>query len=75
MQAFAEYGREGNQELIQRLCTQAGTIMEDANADALITIESGLLTKKLMKLAEAAEAISAIVAAAQALHRLDHEGR
>ena len=51
-------------------------IMEEANADALITTkETGLITEKLMKLAQAAQAISAIVAAAQALHRLDREIR
>lgn len=65
---------EDTLELIQRLCTRAAMIMEDANADALITtVESGLTTKKLMKLAEAAEAISAVVAAAQALHQLDRK--
>ena len=67
---------EDTLELIQRLWTRASMIMEEANADALITTkETGLITEKLMKLAQAAQAISAIVAAAQALHRLDREVR
>ena len=64
---------EDTLELIQRLCTRAGMIMEDTSAEALTTAPSdaGTMSKKLERLAEAAHAVVVIVAAAQALHQPD----
>jgi hypothetical protein len=52
-------------------------IMEDASAEALTTAppDAGTMSKKLARLAEAAHAIGAIIAAAQALHRPDRNSR
>lgn len=64
-------------ELIQRLFTRAGMIMEDASAEALMIVPSdaGTMSKKLTHLAEAAQAIGAMIAAAQALHQPDDKVR
>jgi hypothetical protein len=64
-------------ELIQLLCTRAGMIMEDASAEALVANpgKAEEMRAKLRRLADAAQAIGAIVAAAQALHHLHREVR
>jgi hypothetical protein len=62
---------EDTLELTQRLCTRAGMIMEDASAEALMIAASdaGTMSQKLTRLAEAAQAIGAMISAAQALHQ------
>jgi hypothetical protein len=57
-------------DLIQRLCTKAGMIMEDASVDALMlgATDPQTISARLMRIAEAAEDISTIVAAARVLH-------
>jgi hypothetical protein len=56
--------------LIRGLCTRVGMIMEDASVEALtIPTEEGALRDRLMRLADVAHAISAIVAAAGVLSR------
>jgi len=68
---------EDTVELIRMLCTRAGMIMEDACAEALVIASSdaGTVSKKLARLAEAAQVIGTVIAAAQALHRPDHNVR
>lgn len=64
-------------DLIRKLCTRAGMIMEDASVEALImpVIDASSIDAKLALLADAAYAISAIVAAARVLNRPDCHGR
>jgi hypothetical protein len=68
---------EDTLELIQRLCTRAGMILDDASADALTTTSSDACTmsEKLTRLADAAHGVGAIIAAAQALHQPDRNVR
>lgn len=62
-------------DLIRTLCTRAGMIMEDASVEALLmpAADPQALSAKLDQLADAAKAISAIVAAARALNGPDHD--
>jgi hypothetical protein len=56
-------------DLIRKLCTRAGMIMEDTSVEAL-TISADVNTiQRLVLFADAAHAISAIVAAAMVLSR------
>ena len=59
-------------DLIRKLCTRAGMIMEDASVDALLMpgADPEAIGAKLERLGDAAHAISAIVAAARALQSL-----
>jgi hypothetical protein len=58
-------------DLIRKLCTRAGMIMEDASVDAVtISAEARSIDPGLTRLAHATEAISALVAAARVLSRL-----
>jgi hypothetical protein len=68
---------EDTLELIQRLCTRAGMIMEDASVEALMATPSdvGAMSEKLTRLAEAAHTIGTIIVAAQALHQANHNVR
>ncbi|MEG3155708.1 hypothetical protein [Sphingomonas sp. RB1R13] len=61
-------------DLIQMLCTRAGMIMEDASAEALVmrAADPQAVSAKLERLAQAAGAIRAIIAAAHALNRADY---
>lgn len=62
-------------DLIQMLCARAGMIMEDCSAEALMgrpTDPQGL-SEKLERLAQTADTICAIVAAARALNRSDRD--
>jgi hypothetical protein len=57
-------------DLIRKLCTRAGMIMEDASVEALtISAEARSIDSGLIRLAYATEAISALVAAARVLSR------
>jgi hypothetical protein len=58
-------------DLIHQLCTRAGIIMEDVSVDALLAPEpsAGALREKLVRVGSAADAISALIAAASALSR------
>lgn len=58
-------------DLIRALCTRASMIMEDASVDALMMSAVGPveMAARLVRLSDAALAISAIVDAARALQR------
>lgn len=58
-------------DLIHTLCTRAGMIMEDVSVDALSMpgTDPSAIAAKLERLADAAQAISAMVDAARALQR------
>ena len=58
-------------DLVDQLCTRAGMIMEDASVDVLLLKERSpqASAEKIARLGIAAQAISALVAAASALHR------
>jgi hypothetical protein len=62
---------EETRELIQRLCTKAGMIMEDSIAVAisLQAREAKETHAKLLRLSAASETTSALIAAADALSR------
>jgi hypothetical protein len=59
-------------DLIRKLCTRAGMIMEDARVEALtISADVSTIHDRLVRLADAAHAISVIVAAAGVLSRFE----
>lgn len=62
-------------DLIRMLCTKAGTLMEDASAEALMmgSTDPQALSAKLEHLTQAAEPICAVVAAARALLPSTHD--
>lgn len=61
---------EDTLDLISKLCTRAGMIMEDASVDALTIPPDGMtMGVQLANLNEAARTIASLLAAASTLHR------
>lgn len=63
--------QSGQIDLIQRLCVAAGTIMEDANVEAvsLVSTDPAERQQRLKRLQQASAEIAALISAAAALDR------
>lgn len=61
----------GQIDLIQRLCVAAGTIMEDANVEAvsLVSVNRAERQQRLKRLQQASADMAALISAAAALDR------